>query len=123
MVNSAMQATGRSVSHTFYPAISPIYAFSDGTVAPTIHLFVKPVYRMMSLSEDGRSGQPLESIKNICVPNGILLTKAPNYLDLYPGLFFPGKDDKKKDPKKIRVRVSFEILRMIAQWRVTDFDR
>lgn len=122
MINSTMQATGRSVSHTFYPAISPIYAFSDGKIAPTIHLFVKPVYRMMNLSEDGTKGQPLESIKNICVPNGILLTINPNYLDSYPGLFFPGKDDKKKDPKKIRVRVSFEILRMIAPWRVNDFE-
>jgi len=122
MVNSPMRATGRSASHTFYPAISPFYALSDGTVAPTIHLFVKPVYRMMSLSEDVKRGQPLESIKNICVPNGILLTVDPDYLDMYPRLFFPGKDDKKKDPKKIRVRVSFEILRKIASWRVTNFE-
>lgn len=122
MLNSTMLATGKSVSHTFYPAISPIYAFSDGTVAPTIHLFVKPVYRMLNLSTDGKRGQPLENIKNICVPNGLLLTKNPNYLKQYPGLFFPGKDDKKKDPRKIRVRVSFEILRGIAKWRVNDFD-
>lgn len=122
LVNSTMRAEGRIASHTFYPAIAPIYSFSDGSVAPTIHLFVKPVYRMMSMSSDGRSGQPLESIKNICVPNGLLLTINPNYLEQYPGLFFPGKDDKKKDPKKIRVRVSFEILRHIASWRVSDFE-
>jgi len=113
-----MEASGKIASHVFYPAISPIYPLSSGAVAPTIHIFVKPVYTMLS----GRyHGQPLESIKNICVPNGILLTKNPDYLDRYPGLFFPGKDDKKKDPKKIRVRVSFEILRQIAPWRVQEF--
>ena len=120
MTNSTMQAVGRSVSHTFYPAIAPIYALSDGTVAPTVHLFVKPVYKMMSLTP-GMTGQPLESIKNICVPNGLLLTENPNYLCVYPGLFFPGKDDKKTDPQKIRVRVSFEILRNIARWRYLEF--
>ena len=30
-------------------------------------------------------------------------------------------DILKKDPKKIRVRVSFEILREIAPWRVQEF--
>ncbi len=123
LLNSTMRAEGRKASHTFFPAIAPIYSFSDGTVAPTIHLFVKPVYKMISISSDGRSGQPLESIKNICVPNGLLLTINPNYLEQYPGLFFPGKDDKKKDPKKVRVRVSFEILRRIASWRVSDFEQ
>lgn len=118
MENSPMEASGKIASHVFYPAISPIYPLSSGAVAPTIHIFVKPVYTMLS----GRyHGQPLESIKNICVPNGILLTKNPDYLDRYPGLFFLGKDDKKKDPKKIRVRVSFEILRQIAPWRVQEF--
>ena len=121
MINSTMTAQGRSVSHIFHPAIAPIYCMSDGTAAPTIHLFVKPIYKMLSLSQHGKIGQPLEAIKNICVPNGLLLTQAPNYLKTYPGLFFPGKDDKKKDPKKIRVRVSFEILRKIASWRITDF--
>lgn len=119
--NSTMLATGRSATHNFHPAIAPIYAFANGTVAPTMHLFVKPIYKMLSLSSDGKCGQPLDSIKNICVPNGLLLTKNPNYLQMYPGLFFPGKDDKKKDPRKIRVRVSFEILRMIGQWRITEF--
>jgi len=122
MVNSPMTATGRSVSHIFYPAIAPIYALSDGNVAPTIHLFVKPVYKMMSLSEDAKQGQPLDGIKDICVPNGLLISVNPNYLQQHPGLFFPGKDDKKKDPKKIRVRVSFDILRNIEPWRVSDFD-
>jgi hypothetical protein len=102
----------------FYPAISPLYPLSDGKIAPTIHLFVKPVYRMLS---NGYHGQPLESIKNICVPNGLLLTKSPNYLQMYPSLFFPGKDDKGKDPRKIRVRVSFDILKRIDGWRVTEF--
>lgn len=122
MVNDTMLAQGRSVSHVFHPAIAPIYSMTDGTVAPTIHLFVKPIYKMLNLSVDGRVGQPLEAIKNICVPNGLLLTTVPNYLGEHPGLFFPGKDDKSKDPRKIRVRVSFEILRNIAPWRITTFE-
>lgn len=120
MINSTMDAVGTRVSHIFYPAIAPIYAFSNNNVAPTIHLFVKPVYSMLT---NGNRGQPLESIKNVCVPNGLLLTKEPNYLKLYPNLFFPGKDDKGKDPKKIRVRVSFSILQQIAFWRVQQIGR
>lgn len=116
--NSAMVARGQRASHPFYPAISPLYPLTNGHVAPTIHLFVKPVYKMLSGTQ---KGQPLESIEDICVPNGILLCKNPGYLTRYPGLFFPGKDDKGKDPKKIRVRVSFEILKSIASWRVQEF--
>lgn len=121
MKNSAMLATGLRAQHTFFPAISPIYALTDGTVAPTIHLFVKPVYSMLSAEDSRRTGQPLKQIKNVCVPNGLLLCKNPNYLSTYPKLFFPGKDDKGKDPRKIRVRVSFAILREISAWRITDF--
>ena len=122
MVNSTMIAQGRTATHVFHPAIAPIYCMTDGTIAPTVHLFVKPIYKMLSLSHDGSAGQPLDEIKNICVPNGLLLTLNPNYLNDYPGLFFPGKDDKGKDPRKIRVRVSFEILRKIAAWRVASFN-
>lgn len=123
MENSTMIAEGKRATHVFYPAISPIYPLTNGDVAPTIHLFVKPVYRMLNLASDGKKGQPLESIKNICVPNGLLLTKNPGYLDNYPRLFFPGKDDKSKDPRKIRVRVSFALLDEIAPWRVEEFTR
>lgn len=122
MMNSTMTAQGCTASHVFHPAIAPIYSMTDGTIAPTIHLFVKPIYKMLSLSDDGKTGQPLDEIKNICVPNGLLLTLNPGYLNRYPGLFFPGKDDKGKDPRKIRVRVSFEILRRIAPWRVVSFN-
>lgn len=118
MENSTMTAQGKIASHTFYPAISPIYPLTDGHVAPTVHIFVKPVYSMLDAPQ---KGQPLESIKSICVPNGILLCDNPNYLQQYPGLFFPGKDDKSKDPRKIRVRVSFDILEQIASWRVQEF--
>lgn len=121
MENSTMLASGRRTTHIFFPAISPIYPLTNGAVAPTIHLFVKPIYRMLNLATDGKCGQPLESIKNICVPNGLLLTCNPNYLYEHPGLFFPGKDDKGKDPRKIRVRVSFDILTEISPWRVAEF--
>lgn len=118
MTNSPMEAKGKRTSHTFFPAISPIYTLTNGGIAPSIHLFVKPVYKMLS---NPQKGQPLESIKNICVPNGILLCLNPGYLKKYQGLFFPGKDDKGKDPKKIRARVSFEILKVIDPWRVQEF--
>lgn len=117
LVNSTMTAAGPRVSHVFHPAISPIYTLSNGSVAPTIHLFVKPVYSMLTGTH---CGQPLETIKSICVPNGLLLTQNPAYLRQYPGLFFPGKDDKGKDPRKIRVRVSFSLLGQIADWRIQE---
>ena len=119
--NSIMSATGKQVSHIFHPAISPIYSLTTGRIAPTVHLFVKPIYRMLNTSSDGKRGQPLQEIKSICVPNGLLLSKNPNYLATYPGLFFPGKDDKGKDPRKIRVRVSFKILEELSAWRVVEF--
>ena len=121
--NSPMVASGRIASHPFYPAISPIYVFSNGMVAPTIHVFVKPVYHMLSLDGNGRRGQPLKSLRVICVPNGLLLTVNPGYLNTYPGLFFPGKDDKSKPPAKVRCRVSFDLLSHIASWRVVEVKR
>lgn len=121
MHNSPMLAAGKRASHLFYPALPPIYVLTNGDIAPTIHLFIKPVYQMLSLSKSNRRGQPLSSIKSICVPNGLLLTSDPCYLNQYPGLFFPGKDDQNKDPQKMRVRVSFSILRQIAPWRITNF--
>lgn len=123
LTNSPMVAIGRIASHPFYPAISPIYILSDGTIAPTVHVFVKPVYRMMSLNGNGDRGQPLSSIRIICVPNGLLLTENPGYLNTYTGLFFPGKDDKSKPPAKVRCRVSFDLLSRIALWRVAEVSR
>lgn len=120
MTNTPMRATGSRASHPFYPAITPIYVLSDGTVAPTIHIFVKPVYQMLNLADPTRTGQPLRHIRVICVPNGLLLTVTPNYLHTLPSLFFPGKDDHSKAPAKVRCRVSFEILSSIAPWRVAD---
>lgn len=76
---------------------------------------------MLSIDNSGQKGQPLESIKTICVPNGILLCINPNYLKSYRGLFFTAKDDKGKDPRKIRVRVSFDLLNRISNWRVSDY--
>lgn len=119
--NSTMWAAGARAQHIFHPAISPIYVLSDGTIAPTVHLFVKPIYKMLRLEHPFQDGQPLECITNVCLPNGLLLTKNPNYLRTYPSLFYPGKDDAGKDPLKIRVRVSFELLRRIASWRYSDF--
>ena len=116
--NNIILAKGRNKSHLFHASIPPIYVLSDGTVIPVIIVILKPVYRMLSLtklSED--RGQPLGRISFATVPNGLLLEERPNYLAQYPNLFFPGKDDKKTNSQKMRCRVSFEVLKSIANWR------
>lgn len=120
IINDTMIAKGQRVSHPFYCAIPPLFVLSNGTVAPVIHIVLKPVYKMLGLTS-GEKGQPLGRVSLVSIPNGILLTENPNYLHTYPGLLFPGKDDKEKDPRKVRARVSFEILRQIAAWRYADF--
>ena len=95
------------------------YVLSDGTIAPLVTFVIKPVYKMLYNGNE-TIGQPLEKIKIACIPNGLLLTHNPNYLGKYPGLFFPGKDDKSKDARKIRARVSFDILKKIDSWRVEE---
>lgn len=84
-----------------------------------INVVVKPVYDMLSLTK-GRTGQPLKRITLATIPNGLLLTKNPNYIKTYPGILFPGKDDKDKNPTKVRARVSFQVLRTIDNWRIKD---
>lgn len=118
--NSVMTAVGQRTSHSFYCTIAPIYILSDSTIAPVIHIIIKPVYGMLSLENHKDGGQPLKRITITLIPNGILLEKKPNYLNSFPSLFFPGKDDKTKNPLKVRCRVSFSILRSIADWRVRE---
>ena len=119
VVNRPLLAKGQRTSHKFYCAIPPLYVLSNDKVVPVVEIVVKPVYRMLNLETDGaKGGQPLNRISVVSIPNGLLLTENPNYLRSHPGLFFPGKDDKAKDPKKMRARVSFEILRQIGDWRV-----
>jgi hypothetical protein len=118
IINDVIDAVGIRTNHPFHCSIPPIYVLSDGTVIPVIIIVLKPAYRMLSIeekSEDG--GQPLGRISLATVPNGLLLHEQPNYLAQYPHLFFPGKDDKSKNPRKMRCRVSFAILRSIANWR------
>jgi len=117
--NKPILAKGDRASHLFYCAIPPLYVLGDGTIAPVITIVVKPVYKMLGLeTHGGTQGQPLYKISVITIPNGLLLTQEPNYLKTFPGLFFPGKDDKDKDPRKVRARISFDLLRQIAPWRV-----
>jgi len=117
MINQPIPAQGKRVQHDFLCSLSPIYVLSDKTVAPLASFIIKPIYGML---EEG--GQPLEHIKIASIPNGILLTKNPNYLNIHKGLFFPGKDDKEKDLRKIRARIDFNILKGIDNWRVIDVD-
>lgn len=121
MKNNPIKAEGKRASHNFYCSLSPIYVLSDGTVAPLLTFAIKPVYDMVKeTGTDKTIGQPLVKIKLASIPNGILLTKNPNYNKKYPGLFFPGKDDKKKDARKTRARISFSLLREIADWRIKE---
>lgn len=120
--NKPIKAKGRFVTHDFYCSISPIYVLSDGTVAPLLTFVIKPVYRMLKDENEKTIGQPLDKIKLASIPNGILLTQNPNYNRKYPGLFFPGKDDSSKDKKKMRARISFSLLRDIADWRIKEID-
>ena len=117
--NSIMTARGRHTSHKFHCSIPPLYVLSDGTVAPEVLIALKPVYRMLSLDKKGNDGgQPLGRVTIATIPNGILLEENPAYLKKYPGLFFPGKDDKGKNPLKVRSRISFDLLKKIDAWRV-----
>lgn len=120
--NDVITATGIRVSHQFYCSIPPIYILSDGLIVPVVIIILKPVYRMLSLEGNDDGGQPLNRISFASVPNGILLHEQPNYLIDFPNLFFPGKDETKKDPRKRRCRVSFEILRRIDSWRFREID-
>jgi len=117
--NRVMTAVGKRASHPFHSALPPLYVLSDGTVAPTVLLAIKPVYSMLSVCTSGRlQGQPLCRIDVAAIPNGLLLEEGPKYLESHRGLLFPGKDDKEKNPLKIRARISFELLRAIDAWRV-----
>jgi len=119
VINSIIEAKGKFQSHPFYCAIPPLYILSDGTILPVVHVAIKPIYKMINIDTSRKAGgQPLHKIGIITIPNGLLLNVKPNYCLKYPGLFFPGKDDKGKDPKKTRARLSFEKLEQIDPWRV-----
>lgn len=120
LVNTPILARGSRASHEFYCAIPPLYVLSTHEVVPVIHVVIKPVYGMLSLRGD-ENGQPLERIDLAAIPNGLLLMDGPCYLERYPGLLFPGKDDKKKQETKLRARVSFSLLREIARWRFVTY--
>lgn len=115
--NDVLTAKGKYRSHDFYCSIPPIFILSNGMIAPVIMVVIKPVYSMLNLEGKGRTGQPLSRIDIVTIPNGLLLTEGPTYLKQYPQLLFPGKDDKGKNPKKLRARIDFKILRDIDDWR------
>ena len=119
VVNAPMLATGMRAAHDFYPAIPPLIVTQELKPAPVITMAIKPVYSMEPSysSEFPWGGQPLVRLDTVTIPNGLLLTQNPNLLAKYPGLLFPGKDDKSKDPRKLRARVSFTILKGIDPWR------
>lgn len=117
--NTILKAVGARAQHDFHCSVPPIYVLSDDTIAPVVTMVIKPVYAMLGLAGPNR-GQPLSRLTFASIPNGLLLCVNPAYLKSTPGLLFPGKDDKDKNPFKIRARVHFPTLRAIAAWRVTD---
>lgn len=119
--NSIMIARGKRAQHDFHCSIPPLYVLSDETIAPAIIIAIKPVYSMLSMGVSDKVGQPLSRISVVTIPNGLLLTIRPGYLSQYPCLFYPGKDDKGKNPLKVRCRVDFELLKKIDAWRVVEF--
>ena len=121
--NEVMVAVGARAEHDFHSAIPPIYILKDGTICPVVHIIIKPIYEMLHISRGVSVGQPLKKIALVSTPNGILLSGKSGLLEKYPGLLFPGKDDKGKDPHKMRARISFDKLRAINSWRYHDFDK
>ena len=119
--NAPIVAMGERASHPFLCSLSPFYILSDGTIAPLTTFVIKPIYRMI-YKDSINIGQPLNMIKIASIPNGLLLTRNPNYMEQYPNLFFPGKDDKSKDKRKARARVSFDLLKKINSWRVKEIN-
>lgn len=119
VVNTKMKAVGPRKQHDFHCSMPPLFVMSDNRVVPLVIIALKPVYRMLPavIAGERNDGQPLVRIDLACIPNGLLLTENPNYLKQYPQLLFPGKDEKTKDPRKLRARISFEKLRAIATWR------
>lgn len=120
IINTILKASGKRNSHDFHASIPPLYVLSDNTILPVVMIALKPVYKMIRSKDINirNEGQPLERIDVATIPNGILLTITPNYLNKYPGLLFPGKDDKSKDPRKLRARVCFKTLKLIDNWRI-----
>ena len=121
LTNKAFTAVGSRRSHKFYPSLPPLIILSDLSVVPILTFAVKPIYLMLNKNIEG-GGQPISEIKVISIPNGLLLAENPNLLRDHPNLFFPGKDDKGKDPRKLRARISFEKLRDINEWRIQIID-
>ena len=114
--NATMTAVGSRATHPFYPALPPLVVLPDLSIAYVVTLAVKPVYRMEKIGNEW-GGQPLGRIDLVTIPNGLLLTQNPNYLLRNPGLLYPGKVDKGKNPEKVRARVDFKLLSSIAEWR------
>jgi hypothetical protein len=119
LINGIIQASGKRKTHDFHVSMPPLFVTSSGKAVPTIILIIKPVYSMIESTQTDlrNNGQPLSRIDIISIPNGILLSGEDGYLQKYPSLFHPGKDDKKKDVKKLRARISFSILRKLDSWR------
>lgn len=118
VTNNLMSATGTRSSHPYQPMLPPLIVLSDGTVALTVTMAIKPVYGMEPLGDSGEwLGQTLRRLHLLTIPNGLLLDVNPGYLRLHPGLLFPGKDDASIPLRRKRARVSIEKLNEIATWR------
>ncbi len=122
VANDCIFARGQRAFQQFQPALSPLIVGSDNVVRPVVLIFIKPVYSMNN--QDGGTGQPLNKIKLMTIPNGLLLSYGPSYLNQYADnhFFYPGKDDKSTNILKKRVRINANILKDIADWRYQIID-
>lgn len=125
LTNSQIVAQGKRSCSAFQPRLAPIYCLSDRRVLPSVHLFLKVLYSVDPRDNSSgymEGGQPLKAITIACVPNGLLTFGPKDYHKSYPGLFYPGKDDRTTPVLKRRARISIEKLATIDSWRVTTID-
>ena len=119
--NTMITTQGVRSSSLFQPRLSPVYCLSDGRVLPSAHLFLKVIYSVSPRDNSSgimHGGQPLSQVTIACVPNGLLMFCKPDYHRMYPGLFYPGKDDRSTPTEKRRARIGIDKLETIAKWRV-----
>lgn len=122
-LNSPMHTVGTRKDHPFHASLAPLTVDpKTGLIAPVVTLVLKPTY-LVDSEGDQWVGQPLERLDLVTIPNGLLLTKNPNYLAQHPTLLRPGKDDSTVAAARRRARVNFEVLSEIAAWRVREIWR
>jgi hypothetical protein len=95
--NSKIIVTGKTSSMNFEPELVPFYVLG-GIPILNLTFYVKCVYSVHSLGN-----QPIKYLELICVPNGLMLF---NDKSNFSNLFTPGKDEKNKEAKRVRIKLN-----------------